>query len=426
MSSNFAPRALGADAPWWRWLSSEPHRLTFCFGTLQALAAMLWWLADVSARYLALYPPHGWSLPPMWAHAWLLLYGLFPFFMLGFLMTAGPNWLGAGRMPRAAFAPSALVMAVGLIAFYCGLLAGRPLAAAGAALHAAGWLWGTAALVRLAYVHWNPNARYALVIFMFVGIGLAGDVLFATAVATGVFTYMRDTLHGAIWFFLLPVYLGVSTRMVPFFSGRALGTSVEYRPAWARPVAIACTLAHGVIDLVRLDAWLWVVDLPLAAAILHLAFKWGLARSMRVRLLAVLHISLAVLAFALVVSGVLSLAVLAGARPLVGLAPLHLIVIGYFSSMLIGMVSRVSLGHSGRPLEADALTWFCYLGVIAAAFARAAAEFVPQPALGVLTVGAALLWVAAFGAWAWRYVPMYLSPRVDAVLNRAPESRPST
>ena len=350
----------------------------------------------------------------MWAHAWLLLYGFFPFFMLGFLMTAGPNWLGAGKMPRSAFVPAGLAMAAGLIVFYYGLFTGTRIAAAGVVLHLAGWLWGTAALVRLARKHWNPNARYALVIFTFVSVGVLGDAIFAISAASGDFTYARPALHGAVWFFLLPVYLGVSTRMVPFFSGRVLGPSVEYRPTWARPLLIAGTLAHGVLELARYETWLWIVDLPLAAIVLHLAFKWGLARSLRVRLLAVLHISLAVLAFALMVSGALSLAVWAHALPRLGFAPTHLIVIGYFSSMLIGMVSRVSLGHSGRRLEADTLTWTCYLTVIASALLRAAAEFAPPPALGSLLLASALLWLAAFGAWAWRYVPMYLSPRIDA------------
>ncbi|MGZ8157116.1 MAG: NnrS family protein, partial [Burkholderiales bacterium] len=81
-------------------------------------------------------------------------------------------------------------------------------------------------------------------------------------------------------------------------------------------------------------------------------------------------------------------------------------------SMLIAMVSRVSLGHSGRRLEADTLTWVCYFGVIAAALVRAAAEFAPAQAMGSFMIAAAVLWLTAFGAWAWRYVPMYLAPRV--------------
>ena len=104
-------------------LSSEAHRFTFFFGALQSVAAMAWWLPDVGARYLGLYTAPAWTVPPMWAHAWLLLYGLFPFFMFGFLMTAGPNWLGAGKMPRGGFVPAGLAMAAGLALVYAGLVA---------------------------------------------------------------------------------------------------------------------------------------------------------------------------------------------------------------------------------------------------------------------------------------------------------------
>jgi uncharacterized protein involved in response to NO len=395
-------------------LFTEAHRTMFFFGALQALLGMAWWVLDLGAR-LGLYAPIVWMLPPMWAHAWLLLYALFPFFMFGFLMTAGPNWLGAPKMPRIAFVPAALMMAGGIVLFYAGLVAGRPLAAAGAFLHAAGWLWGIAALVRVLVRHWNPNARYAMVIFGFLSLGLAGDVTFALGIATADYTHVHYVLHGAVWFFLLPVFLGVSTRMVPFFSSGVLGPGADYRPAWARPALIAGAVFHGALDLSGLHAWLWLVDLPLSALVARLTWRWGLPKSGGERLLAVLHISLAVLALALLVSAGASLAVLLGAATRVNLAPLHLLVIGYFAAMMLGMVSRVSLGHSGRPLEADALTWGCYLGVLLAAALRFSAEYwLGTPVGRALMLAAAAAWLAAFGVWAWRYVPMYVRPRVDA------------
>ena len=398
----------------WQLLSSEPHRLMFFCGALQAVVAMLWWIFDLAGRYAGAYSPISWSVPPMWAHAWLLLYGLFPLFMFGFLMTAGPNWLGAGKMPRAAFVPSALAMAAGLLVFYAGLFAGSAFVAAGAFLHLAGWLWGSSALLRMAATHWNANARYAIVIFFFLAVGMLGDGVFALSVAKGSYGYMAYALHGAVWFFLLPIFLGVSTRMVPFFSSRVLGETANYQPAWARPALMAGALLHGVLQMRGAESLLWIVDLPLALVVLHLTLKWGLAKHGGVRLLAVLHISLAMLALALLLSALLSMAVAAGALAHIGLAPLHMLVIGYFSAMVIGMVSRVSLGHSGRPLEADALTWNCYLGVVGAAILRAAAEVTPAAAMPTLMLAAAVLWLLAFGAWALRYVPMYLSPRIDA------------
>ena len=396
-------------------LSGEPHRLMFCCGALQSVAAVAWWTLDVTGRHLRWHEPIAWTLPTSWAHAWLLLYGLFPFFIFGFLMTAGPNWLGAPKTPRAAFVPAAGLMAAGIVAVYVGLATHRALVTVGTLVHLAGWIWGVQALVVMAARHWNRNARYAIVIFTFLGIGILGAATFSAAIASGSFAHVHVALHGAVWFFLLPIFAGVSTRMVPFFSSRILGAEVDYRPGWARPALMGGVVAHGLIELAGSQSFLWIVDLPLAALIAYLALRWGLGRHGSVRLLAMLHIPLAVLACAFALYGVLSVIVASGAMAGIGLAPLHLLVIGYFASTVIGMVSRVSLGHSGRPLAADTLTWACFIAMIVCAVVRAAAEFVPTAAAAsALIVAAALIWLATFGAWSWRYVPMYLSSRVDA------------
>ena len=387
----------------------------FLFGALQAVLAFGWWFCDVAIRYLGAHAAPAWSVPPMWAHAWLLLYGLFPFFMFGFLMTAGPNWLGAPKPPRSAYVPAACLMAGGIVLFYVGLLAGKGIAVFGLWMHVAGFVWGLAALVRLVTRYYSKNARYALILFIFLTMGAAGSALFAASVAAGFYTHVPQILRAAVWFFLLPIFVGVSTRMVPFFSSRVLGPAVDYKPLWARPALMGLVVAHGVMELAGLERSLWIVDLPLATLVMWLAWRWGLGRSGSVRLLSVLHISLAVAASAFLLYGGLSLATVAGLRSGIGLAPLHLLAIGYFAAMTMAMVSRVSLGHSGRPLKADAWTWNCYLGVLAAAALRVAADFtLGTPAGGVLMGSAAMTAFAAFGAWAWRYVPMYVKPRVDA------------
>jgi len=111
----------------------------FC-GALQSIVAMAWWMLDLTGRHLHWHEPIAWTLPPSWAHAWLLLYGFFPFFIFGFLMTAGPNWLGAPRMPRATYVPAALLMAGGIVAFYIGLATTRAVLALGTLAHLAGWI----------------------------------------------------------------------------------------------------------------------------------------------------------------------------------------------------------------------------------------------------------------------------------------------
>lgn len=395
-------------------VTSEPHRLMFFCGALQGVAAFGWWFCDVASRYLGAHAPPAWSVPPMWAHAWLLLYGLFPFFIFGFLMTAGPNWLDAPKPSRSAYIPAALAMMGGIMLFFAGLLTSRGVAAAGLWLHFAGVLWGLTALVRLVTRYWNPNARYAFVLFTFLTLGAAGSALFAIAVSSDHYDYASQTLRAGVWSYLLPIFVGVSTRMVPFFSSRILGPSADYRPGWARPFLMISVIVHGVLELNGADQVLWLVDLPLAAVIAHLAWRWGLGRSRDVRLLAVLHVSLAVLACAFLLYGVLSLGVAVGRAASVGLAPLHLLAIGYFTAMTIAMVSRVSLGHSGRLLEADPWTWSCYLGILLAAVLRASSAFAMGTATGGILMGAAsIVALTAFAAWAWRYVPLYLKPRME-------------
>src|SRR6478672_10368001 len=217
-----APATAAQPAPIWRLLSGEPHRLMFFCGALQSIVAMAWWMLDLTGRHLHWHEPIAWTLPPSWAHAWLLLYGFFPFFIFGFLLMAG-----------------------GIVAFYIGLATTRAVLALGTLAHLAGWIWGIAALAAVVARHWNHNARYAIVIFTFVGVGIIGAATFSIAVALGSFLHIHFALHGAVWFFLLPIFAGVSTRMVPFFSSRILGPEVDYRPLWARPILMAGVVAHG-------------------------------------------------------------------------------------------------------------------------------------------------------------------------------------
>jgi NnrS protein len=59
-----------------------------------------------------------------------------------------------------------------------------------------------------------------------------------------------------------------------------------------------------------------------------------------------------------------------GTSWVLGLAPLHALGIGYFAGMVLAMASRVTLGHSGRPLVMDEFTWRIFLGFQFAALFR--------------------------------------------------------
>ena len=133
---------------------------------------------------------------------------------------------------------------------------------------------------------------------------------------------------------------------------------------------------------------------------------------MQARLLAVLHIAFAWLAIALLLYGVNSLALFVSGSAPFGLAPLHALAVGFFASMVLGMASRVTLGHSGGELVADNTTWALFLGFQLAALARIAPDLAGLPAT-VLYPAAAVIWLACFGPWFARYAPSYWRPRSD-------------
>ena len=88
----------------------------------------------------------------------------------------------------------------------------------------------------------------------------------------------------------------------------------------------------------------------------------------------------------------------------------HVIGMGGFAVLIIGMVTRTALGHLGRPLALDRSMVASYALVLAAVALRLAALW-PSSASLALLHGATAAWTAAFALYLWRFVPMLLRPR---------------
>jgi uncharacterized protein involved in response to NO len=87
---------------------------------------------------------------------------------------------------------------------------------------------------------------------------------------------------------------------------------------------------------------------------------------------------------------------------------------GFFGSLLIAMVTRVTVGHSGRPLQMDRVALACFLGVQIATVARVTSEVLSAPAAMRLFLLASLaLWLIAITVWSGRMLRIYVRPRID-------------
>jgi uncharacterized protein involved in response to NO len=394
-------------------LAAAPHRVFFFVGAAQGVAAIVWWLADLAGRYGGWYASPAWTVPAPWAHAYLFLYGLFPSFIFGFLLTAMPNWVGvAPRRERCVLA--AALLGSGLLLLYVGLVTTPGIAVAGLGVHLAGWMLALLELVRLLRLATSGKLAFPRFVVALLAAGWIGAATLFAALAFDA-GWAWDIGKRGVWFFLLPLFFSISHRMVPFFSSGVLPGYVVWRPRWVLWFVVTGSFVHGALEVAGEYRWLWVVDAPLAAVVLWAAIQWGLARCFTARLLAVLHLSLVGLAVALALYAVQSAVLAATGAAILGTGPLHAMTIGYFSAMAVAMVSRVSLGHSGSALVADNWTWVAFWGLLLTAIARVLAEVARTvPALWPpFILASGLLFLVFFGLWAARYLPVYLRPRAD-------------
>ena len=94
-----------------------------------------------------------------------------------------------------------------------------------------------------------------------------------------------------------------------------------------------------------------------------------------------------------------------------GRAPEHALTIGFASSILVAMVTRVTHGHSGRPLYFPLVAWIAFVGMQSAALARIAAAMHYENPTWLLA--SAILFIACFAPWMLRNGAIYLQVRID-------------
>lgn len=399
----------GAFAELPRLLSAAPHRLLFAAGASAVIVSMLWWaLILLGARY-------GWPLPapplpPGWAHALLAQYGMLGPFLFGFLLTVFPRWLSQPALTRRHYVPVFGGVFGGYLVAHAGLL-GSPIAfAAGIALLTAGWIAGLVVLGRVmrAARRFDPHAVscYAALVC-----GALGLLVFAFAFATAHWPLLPVAIKLGSFGLLLPIYFSVCHRMVPFFSANLVPGYRLIRPRASLPLLWALSLAHLVLELLPAPRWLWIVDVPLMLYFAAHAIAWQPWKARRSGLLLVLHLALLWLPVAFALYALQSLTLFATGTLTLGRAPVHALTVGYFGSMLVAMVTRVTQGHSGRPLEMGRIPWLCFIGVQCVTVVRLVAE--RRVDQGFWLALAACAWLVAFLPWVLRSLRIYATPRAD-------------
>jgi uncharacterized protein involved in response to NO len=336
-------------------------------------------------------------------HAHEMLFGYLAAVIAGFVLTAIPNW--TGRLPLSG---TSLLLLVAL------------------------WLAGRVACLL------SPDPALALVVDLALPFVLgfciwrevvAGKNWKNTPVAVMITLFgLANALDHLASMGFVPHDLGqklaiaVSATLIALIGGRIVPS---FTRNWlAKETAAALPAPFGQVDKAALASTAaamigWVVLPPNAAlgAVLLAAgallcarlLRWHGHATMREPILLVLHIGYGWLALSL---SLLGLAMLApDAIP--GSAALHALTAGAVGTMTLAVMTRASLGHTGRAITADRFVVAMYMMVSAGALLRVAAPFAGNWHLHVLVCGGAL-WSGAFLLFAVRYAPVLWGRRVGA------------
>ncbi len=201
----------------------------------------------------------------------------------------------------------------------------------------------------------------------------------------------------------------IGGRVIPSFTRNALPQARVRDVVWADNLAIRLTALTALVDLVLgPGAATGVAALAAGVANGVRLWHWGGGATLRSPILWILHLGYLWIAAGLVLRGAAGLTDAVPAD-----AALHALTVGAIGTMTLGMMTRVALGHTGRPLRVAPAVTLAYLAVTAAALLRVAAPFAPGPAYAPLVVASGLSWSAAFLLFTVVYLPILIRPRAD-------------
>ena len=338
-----------------------------------------------------------WFAGPLW-HGHEMLFGFTLAVIVGFLFTAGRNWTGQPTPTGPALiALCALWLAARILAM-------TPFVAAAAIADIA---FPLAAAVGLAVPFWKAGNRrnYFFVGLLLVLAGASAAMHLERLGAIAVPGWAGLVLGLDVVLLILCVMGG---RVIPMFTNNGVPGTQASRDPRLEKAALGLVIALVLVDLVRASGG-WVALVAGAAALAHgwRWWRWQPWRTLRTPLVWVLHAAYLWIVLHLALR---SLAALGLASP--SLAA-HALTTGAIGLMVVGMMTRTTRGHTGRPLRADRFDVACYLLVLLAGLVRVglplAAPALLMPAVQV----SAALWAAAFALFAVRYWPALSRARLD-------------
>ncbi|SHH03630.1 NnrS family protein [Pollutimonas bauzanensis] len=335
-------------------------------------------------------------------HAHEMLWGFIATIAVAFLLTASATWTGFNPLKGAPLGMVSLLWVIARLGFLFG--GGAGFWVAGIA-ELAFFAISAACLMRV-MIKGKSRRNYGIP-WLVLGLGIA-DVLYLQAALKGDYILLMQRFDlGMIC--MAVIALLIARRVIPFFSMRmvpGLELPMQARSGQAQLAISVLAIALGIAGLAQYMA----AALAVAGVIsLWQVASWKPLAVMHKPMLWILYLGYVALGAGLLFAAFHASGLGAGALAR-SAVHVHIIGMGGFGLLIIGMLTRTALGHLGRPLALDRSMLASYFLMMAAVALRLAALW-PSAASGWLLQAAASCWILAMGLYLWRFVPMLIRPR---------------
>jgi len=382
-------------------LLAHPFRPFFLITGIYAVAVMVGWIAFL---FGGMPIPVGWA-PVQW-HSHEMLYGFVTAATAGFVLTAMTNWTGAQPLQGHKLLALLLLWLVGRLAMWFG-----------------GWLPDLlVAVLDLAFlpvlgiyvarVLIAHNNRRNFILVAVLALLFAGNLMMQIGLITQKIGLLYlGQQHGINVITLLMVI--IAGRIIPAFSRNWLRLHGD-NPEAVKTFRSLEIFSIGSVVLLLVADWFplpiqvkGVLALLAAAANGLRLVGWVGWKTTREPLLWILHLAYLWVAVALLLRGIAAFAPVISAS-----VWQHAMSVGGMATLILGVMTRVTMGHTGRPLKLLRFALLAYIAIILATVLRLlAATGALDFRLGVSL--SALAWIVAFGLFVVLYGPALMSPRAD-------------
>lgn len=341
------------------------------------------------------------SLPSLFWHAHEMVFGFAGAIIIGFLFTAARNWTG---LPLPAGIPLALLAGLWL-AGRVGMFVAYGLTTA--AVDALLLLIVAGVLARKFFLARSWNSMPLVIVLLLLA---CANIAFHAAAHNFIPISPLQAVEAGLLFVVL-IEMIIGGRVVPGFTANAIPGAWRWRSMWLHRGSFSLAAAAFLADTFHAPAPLTgMLALLAGIAVAVQAIGWNPLAARGNPMLWILHAAYAWIPIGLVLLGLASLSIVSRS------AAIHALAVGSMGGLIIGMITRTALGHSGRMVRAGRVEVVVFVLVLLAATMRTAAALIPPFYLaGMLAAGS--VWAAAFLLYVVSYGPILLGkrpPRDDA------------